>query len=53
MDLWIAEMAMPTPKYLKVVQINVIISQKILHWEATFYPELTVQVIVEIPPDIP
>ena len=53
MDLWIIEMAMLTPRNSSVDQINVIILHELLHLEATFYPVLTVQVILEIPPDFP
>ena len=38
-------------KNSSVDQINAIILQELLHEEATFYPVLTVQVILEIQPD--
>ena len=50
-DLWIAERAILTPKNSSVDHTNAIIFQELLHGEATFYPVLTVQVILEIPPD--
>ena len=53
MDLWIAEWAILTPKTSSADQINAISSQEQLDGEATFYPVLTVQVILEIPPDYP
>ena len=36
-----------------VDQINTFISQELLYGEATFNAVLTVQVILEIPPDFP
>ena len=53
MDLLIAEGAILIPKNSSVDQINAISSQELLDWEATFYPVLTVQVILEILPDFP
>ena len=53
MDAWIAERAIPTPKYGSVGQTIAVISQDILHREATFYPVLTVHVTQEIAPDFP
>ena len=44
---------MLTQKNRSVDQIDVIIFQELLHWGATFYPVLTVQVILEIPSDFP
>ena len=52
-DLWIAERALLTPKNNSVYQINGVIKHEVLHEEATFYPVLTVQVILEIPPYFP
>ena len=48
MDPWIVERIILTPKNSSVDQINAIILQELLHREATFYPVLTVQVILEI-----
>ena len=53
MNPWIAEKVILTPKTASVDEINAIILQELLHWEATLYPVLTVQVILEIPPDFP
>ena len=53
MEHWIAEWAILTPKNSSVNQTNATSSQELLHGEATFYPVLTVQVILEIPPDYP
>ena len=52
-DLWIAERAMRTPQNSSVDHINSIISRVILHWEATFYPVLTANAILDIPHDFP
>ena len=43
--------ALLTPKNSSGDQINAISSHELLHWEATCYQVLTVQVILEIPPD--
>ena len=53
MYLCIAERAIPTPKNSSVDQINAISLQELLHGEAKFYPVLTVQMILNIPPDYP
>ena len=50
MSLWIAEKAILTPRKSSVDQINAISSKGLLHREATFYPVLTVHVILEILP---
>ena len=47
----IAKRAILTPKNSMVDQLNVIISQELLYGEAALHPVLTVQVILEIPPD--
>ena len=53
MNQLITERAILTPMNFSVDQINAISSHEPLHGEATFYPVLTVQVILEIPPDLP
>ena len=50
---WIAEKAILASKNNSIDQINAISSQIPLHGESTFYPMLTVQLILEIPPYIP
>ena len=51
MYLWISEWKILTPKNSSDNQTNVTSSQELLHEEATFYPVLTEQVILEIPPE--
>ena len=53
MDPWIAEWYIPTHKNSLVDEIVAISSQKLLHGEAAFHPVLTVQMIIEILPDLP
>ena len=53
MNPWIAERSMPSPRNSSVDQINSIILQELFHGEATLYPALTVQGIIEIPTDLP